>query len=212
MLRLSWLVLVVVLVGCLIGAPFAASEAAHYLVVSDVMKPARAIVVLGGDLPFRALEAARGYELDWAEQVWVTQGAEFGSDAALKALKITRPAEHEYSQIVLRTRGVPASAIRVLPGPNLNTADELRTVIEHLKTVGEGPVVLVTSKPQARRVRVIWQKLGGDPYDAIVRFKEDDPFDPNGWWRNIDDAKNVAYEWAGILNAWAGFPVSSVRD
>jgi uncharacterized SAM-binding protein YcdF (DUF218 family) len=209
MVRFAWLVVLFFVIVAILAAPYTAREAAHYLVVADVVKPSRAIVVLSGDVPFRAMEAAEGYKQNWAKQVWLTQAGAAEDDEALRALKIDKPDEHEYSRKVLVALGVPASAIRALPERNLNTADELRAVIEHMKTAGGGPVVLVTSKPQARRVRTIWQRVGGDPMDAVIRFRPGHDFDPNQWWSTTDDARTFMYEWGGIVNAWFGFPLSA---
>src|SRR2546422_4801029 len=73
-----WSVLVVVLlVGSLSLAfgPRAASAVAGWLVVEDPLVSARAIVVLNGGFPFRAMEAASLYQQGWAPQVWLTRAS-----------------------------------------------------------------------------------------------------------------------------------------
>ena len=50
------------LVAALAFAAFAVLEAGAWLVVEDPLQPARAIVVLGGKVPFRAMEAAKLYK------------------------------------------------------------------------------------------------------------------------------------------------------
>src|SRR5439155_22605989 len=118
---------------------------------------------------------------------------------------------HVYSRRVLLAQGVPSEAIRVLGEHNSNTADEVRAVARELNAAGGGRVILVTSKYHTRRVKVLWHAIaGGDP-DAIVRYTSDDPFEPARWWRNTADALSVSREWFGLLNAWAGFPVTSER-
>ncbi len=42
---------------------------ARWLVVADPLMPARALVVLGGHTPFRAMEAASLYREGWAPEV-----------------------------------------------------------------------------------------------------------------------------------------------
>ncbi len=199
-------------VGVLVAAPLALTTAGTWLVVEDRLQPARSVVVLGGQVPFRAMEAAALYNQGWSREVWFTPGGVFAEDIALERLKIDRPPDHYYSQRVLERLGVPRDAIRVLPERNVNTADEVRSVARQLKATGGGRVILVTSKYHTRRVKVIWQTLAGDRHDeAIVRYAPDDPFQPRRWWRNTADAMSVSREWFGLLNVWAGFPVSSER-
>ena len=110
--------------------------AGTWLLVTDPLQPARAIVVLGGHLPFRAIEAAALYRDKQAPEVWVTQGAFTVEDAALADLQVERTGEHVYSVEVLKRLAVPASAIRVLPDHDVNTADEIRTIARALRAEG----------------------------------------------------------------------------
>src|SRR5882724_8384959 len=90
----------------------ALTQAGRALVLDDPPAPASAVVVLGGQVPFRALEAAAVYKHGDAPQVWLTQGGIFREDQVLAQLGIERPPEHIYSQWVLERSGVPSSAIR----------------------------------------------------------------------------------------------------
>src|SRR5438552_13272792 len=103
--------------------PFALTAAGTWLVVEDRLQPARSVVVFGGQLPFRAMEAAAVYGQGWAHEVWLTQGGVFAEDLALARMKIDKPAEHVYSRQVLERLGVPGTAIHILPERNMNTAD-----------------------------------------------------------------------------------------
>src|SRR5262245_55796317 len=61
-------------------------EAGAWLVVEDPLQSAPVAVVLGGKVPFRAMEAARIYKEGAARQVWLTQGGLFSEDVALAEL------------------------------------------------------------------------------------------------------------------------------
>ena len=56
----------------LLTAPPKCGNAAAWLVVSDPPQPSAAIVVLGGKVPFRAMEGASLYKQGWAREVWLT--------------------------------------------------------------------------------------------------------------------------------------------
>src|SRR4051812_49233191 len=96
-------------------------SAGRWLVVADPLQPARAVVVLGGQVPFRAMEAANIYKQGWTREVWLTRGGVNEEDEALVKLGIDRPPETAYSRQVLERLHVPEDAIRELPGSNVNT-------------------------------------------------------------------------------------------
>jgi uncharacterized SAM-binding protein YcdF (DUF218 family) len=184
----------------------------RFLVVEDALIHTHAAVVFGGHVPFRAMEAGRLFQQGWVDEVWLTQGAVFSDDRALEAYGISRPKEYEYSRAVLERMGVPPACIRVLPGHNANTAEEVQSVARAARDAGRGPVLVVTSKYHARRVRVIWKALVGDAQPVLIRYTRDDPFDPDTWWRATGTSKRVLYEWLGLMNAWAGFPIRPATD
>jgi uncharacterized SAM-binding protein YcdF (DUF218 family) len=181
--------------------------AAAWLIVENPLEHARAVVVLGGQTPFRAMEAARLYRDGWAPEVWLTRGYISDEDRALSKLGIVRPAEYTYSVSVLKRMGVPEPVIRVLPGETLNTAEEMCAIDRELASIHGGSAIIVTSKYHARRVMVLWSLLAGPRPRAVVRYTPDDPFDPAGWWHTTGEARIVSREWFGLFNAWAGFPV-----
>ncbi len=205
------LIAVVCLAVLLVLASLALTAAGTSLVVEDPLQNARAVVVFGGQVPFRAMEAAAIYRDGWTREVWLTQGGVYAEDLALARLGIARPPEHEYSRQVLEHLGVPGHAIRLIEGQTQNTADEVRAIAKELKASGGDRIILITSKYHARRVKFIWHAFVGDHPEAIVRYTPDDPFQPQRWWRNTEDAMSVSREWFGLLNAWAGFPIKSER-
>lgn len=186
-----------------------------WLVTEDLVTPALASVVFGGQVPFRAMQAAALYNDGTVKEVWLTQGDVTDEDRKLIELGIARPAEFEFSRRVLVRLGVPESVIHILPGENVNTADEVRTIVREVRRrssetgVRDLRVILVTSKAHSRRVKTLWRLLAPDGTTALVKFAKEDPYEPEGWWKTTSDASQVAHEWFGLLNAWAGFPLAS---
>ena len=138
------------------------------------LEPARAVVVLGGGAPLRAMEAAKLYNQGWAHEVWLTPTSLFSEDSGLAQPGIERTPEHVYSRMVLERLGVPGTAIRVLSGTNYITADEVRTVARELTRYGGDRVILVTSSYHTRRVKILWHALVGKYPEAVVRYTPDD--------------------------------------
>ena len=182
----------------------------RWLVIQDPLGHADAIVVLSGELPGRALEAARLYRAGYAGQVWVSQP--LSPTEELKKMQIFYLGEDFYNEKVLLAKGVPVDAIRILDRPSANTEEEVREIDEILLRNNSHGVIVVTSKAHTRRVRAIWNKLAGSDPRAIVRFANDDPYDGAHWWRHTHDALDVVRESLGLLNVWADFPLRPSRN
>jgi uncharacterized SAM-binding protein YcdF (DUF218 family) len=209
MSRRTLLGVAILLVAAIMAGWWVVAHAGSWLVVEDSLQHAHAVAVLGGQVPFRAMEAARVYQQGWTREVWVTQGADHEDQIALSRMGIERPVDADYSLLVLDHLGVPRNAVRVLPARADSTAGEIRLVADELRRTGGERVILVTSKYHARRVRALWRMLVGTRPEAVVRYTPDDPFDPHRWWKTTRDAMAVSREWFGLLNAWIGFPLRS---
>ena len=71
----------------------------RWLVLQDPLVHADAIVILSGNLPDRALEAARLYGAGYAQQVWISQGLSPAEE--LKTMKIVYLGEDFSWRVVL---------------------------------------------------------------------------------------------------------------
>jgi len=109
---------------------------------------------------------------------------------------------------VLENLGVPPQSIEIIPQPVDNTLAELRAVLHYAGRQAPGPIIIVSSKTHTRRVRVIWDKIGTPAQLAIVRYTPKDTYNPVRWWASTRDAQTSFRDMFGILNAWAGFPIS----
>jgi uncharacterized SAM-binding protein YcdF (DUF218 family) len=181
----------------------------RWLVVEDPLTKSRAIAVLSGSMPLRAMEAAKLYREGYAPEIWLTHSVEPGE--TLAAMGIAFAGEDYYNVRILIHEGVPAGAIHVLEPPIVNTADEMNVIAAALAQEKERTVIVVTTKAHTRRVRLLWRRLASDRGRAIVRAASDDPFDPRRWWRNTGDALDVVREVLGLLNAWVGLPLHPAK-
>jgi len=73
-------------------------EIASFLIIEDSLEPAAAIVALGGEPPFREMEAARLFAERWAPKVIVIPGAIREEQQALSELGIRVPESWEISR------------------------------------------------------------------------------------------------------------------
>src|SRR5246127_1395297 len=75
----------------------------RWLVVEDPLGKARAIAVLSGRMPLRALEAAKLYRQGYASEVWLTHSSDPGE--TLEAMGIPYAGEEYYNTLVLIHEG-----------------------------------------------------------------------------------------------------------
>jgi len=177
----------------------------RWLVVEDPPVKARAIAVLSGSMPLRAMEAAKLYRQGYAPEIWLTHSSEPGE--TLGEMGISFTGEDYYNTRILIHEGVPAEAIHVLEIPIVNTVDEIKVIGSALAREKDRTVIIVTTKAHTRRVRLLWRKLAAGKGVVIVRAASGDSFDPRHWWRTTSDVLDVVREVLGILNVWAGLPL-----
>ena len=99
------------------------SGAASWWIVDGPLAKADAVVVLGGRVPQRALAAARLYHAGWAPQILLTDVA-----ASPQVRPGLLPTEASLNRTVLRTEGVPDSAIVTVSHALCSTYDEALAV------------------------------------------------------------------------------------
>jgi uncharacterized SAM-binding protein YcdF (DUF218 family) len=207
--RVLWLGAGLLATIVLVGAAHASilREIASFLIVEDSLRPAVAIVALGGQTPFREMEAARLYRSGFAPQVFVVREAPNAESDALKQLGVKKPQTWELARAVLIQQGVPPEAIAIPKDGATGTLEELQAAYASLEQK-DAPVILVTSKYHTRRTRLTWHYVTGGRSQAIVRAASGDPFDPERWWQQRSYALSVVREYLGLINYYAGFPVT----
>ncbi|HXX18600.1 MAG TPA: YdcF family protein [Candidatus Acidoferrum sp.] len=195
----------IVLIGLCAAGLAAFRRVGWWLIREDPLAPADVIVVLSGNMPWRAEEAARLYRLGEACEVWVSQPV--APAAELNSMNIRYLGEDYFNSQVLIHSGVPEAAVHVLPDPIVDTQEEVAEISAKLRRDGKSSVIIVTSPQHTRRVKTLWRKMVGANPRAIVRAAPQDPFDAGHWWRTTQDTFSVARELMGLTNAWLGFPV-----
>ncbi|MCH7532626.1 MAG: YdcF family protein [Gemmatimonadetes bacterium] len=175
-----------------------------WLVVRDEPAPSAAIVVLSGEVPFRAMEGADLYNQGWAPEVWLTLNRDPRDEAAAAPLGVELFVDADDNRRILEAMGVPTDVIHVIPRAVRNTADEVREISKRLSQTGGERVIIVTSKFHTRRVRTLWRRLAGNSAGVIVQPATRDPYDGARWWRRSNDIAYVAKELMGLVNAWMG--------
>lgn len=199
------LIVCILLLALVAAGIFAFRGLGRWLIREDPLAQAGVIAVLSGGIPYRAEAAAGLYRQGFASEIWLTRPD--SPARQLTAIGIHFEGEEDYNREILLHDGVPASAIRVLPGIIVDTEDEIREITSAMRDSRDAGVIIVTSPPHTRRVRALWRRLAAPNQHAIIRAASPDPFDRDHWWRNTRDAFAVLREILGLLNTWTGLTV-----
>ena len=180
-----------------------------WLVVEDPLRPTVAIAVLGGKMPFRAMEAAELYRSGYAPEIWLP-GPEWAAEhEPIKRMGFS-PDEPDLYYKVLERLGVPRGAVRVLsPSVVKNTREEVALISQALRNGGGGRVIIVTSPTHTRRVREMWRRLAWPLDELTVRYTRYEPtkMQLEGWWERKEEQRMVIREVGGLVDTWLGFPM-----
>lgn len=175
--------------------------AGWWLRVDDELKPADAMVLLGGD-PRRAVHAADLYLRGLAPVIYTCRPMP-DSDEPLCSLGMPCWREEERTVQALTLKGVPPEAVRLYGQDLLSTVDEgehlARLLPPEVKTV-----IVVTSPHHSRRSKLILSRLlpgrellfSTPPYERFERK----------WWTHQTSARHVIIECTKFLYYFVGTP------
>jgi uncharacterized SAM-binding protein YcdF (DUF218 family) len=155
---------------------------ADYLIVSDRLQPADAIVLLNSDVNTRPFRASALYQQGLAPVIVIARSESTPTvDLGLV------PNDTDISVGVMEKQGVPADKIIVLPFPGgvTSTFDEAAAVRQYIVAHKAYRIILVTSAFHTRRARWTFEKvLAGLPVTLEMVAVPYAGFDQTNWWKN----------------------------
>ena len=196
--------------GALIAAPLflilalLVPRAGAWLVVADPLEKSDAIVVLGGTMYERPLEAIDLLNDGWAPRIYLFREiADWGEVELLKrGVPYTRSVDVQIDAMV--RLGVRRDAIQVLDQAN-STAEESIHVRRLVTREKYSRVIVVTSKQHTRRARLVMRRrLDGSGTQVIVRPSRYDLSPIDRWWSNRSTLRFTVFETQRLLGYWIG--------
>jgi uncharacterized SAM-binding protein YcdF (DUF218 family) len=175
-----------------------------WLVVEDPLQKADAIVVLGGTMHERPLEAFDLHKAGWAPQIYLfREVADFG-ETELMARGIPYLRAIDIQIDVLRRLGVDPQAIHVLNEAG-STAEEATQVFDLATREKFARLIIVTSKQHTRRARLVMtRRLDGLGVQVIMRASRYDKSDVDRWWKNRSTLRFTLFETQRLFGYWIG--------
>ncbi|MFT5471450.1 MAG: uncharacterized SAM-binding protein YcdF (DUF218 family) [Verrucomicrobiales bacterium] len=165
-------------------------------IIEDQLEIADAIVVLGGGVPFRPIDAAELYRKGLAPRVLVLAPPDRWEIEAnrLEVIDFTKP-HHATAYQLLRQGSVPASAIEILPASVTSTRDEANEVARWARKTGAKRILIPTNQFHTRRVDWVFGKHSGcDCFVTSTQFLR-----PDRWWESGDEVKSFQGELLKML-------------
>jgi uncharacterized SAM-binding protein YcdF (DUF218 family) len=194
----------VVLAAILIIATVALSKLGAFLVVSDPLQKADAIIVLGGTMYVRQLEAIDLYKAGMAPRICLFR--EIADDGERELIKRGVPFLRAVDvQIDAMERlGVPRHVITILDEAD-STADEATHLSALVTKDHMSRVIIVTSKQHTRRARLVMRRrLASTGVTVMVHPTSYDKAEVDHWWRERATLRFTLFESQRLLAYWIG--------
>lgn len=195
------IVTLIAVVVWVVSAPLLATS----LIVEKPLEKADAILVLGGSATYieRTQKAAELYKQGIAQRVFLTDD---GERAGWSKKEQRNPPYFELAKRSLTSQGVPAEAIKILPGEVTGTDWEARVLSAEIETSGLRSILLVTSAYHSRRALWTFERFlaGKDVQIGLAHppTGEQTPA-PRFWWVWPKGWQMVAGEYVKSAVYWA---------
>ena len=175
-----------------------------FLVYEDPLENADGIMILGGTMYERQLEAVDLYKGGWAPRLFVLREVSDWGEVELRNRGIEYLSVVDAQVDVMERLGVPRDRITILDRAN-STAQEagiLRDVAAREKLT---KVIIVTSKQHTRRARlVINRRMQEVGVRVIVRASRYDRANVDRWWSERATLRFTLFETQRLFAYWVG--------
>lgn len=185
-------------------AAYPLSRLGAWLVIEDPLQKADAIVVLGGTMYERQLEAVDLFTEGYAPRIFVLREIQDWGEVELirRGVSYVQPVDIQIDTMV--KVGVPRDAIGILE-PADSTAQEADHVHDLVTAQRLSRVIVITSKQHTRRARLVMhRRMQGTGAQVIIRATRYDREDVDGWWRERGTLRFTLFETQRLFAYWIG--------
>ena len=170
--------------------------------VVEEREPSRsdAIVTIASNVVVGAAEAAELYRAGHAPRVVLLLPPPGADERVLARLELGIPTAGERALLVLARLGVPRTAVTVELDPD-GTNSRVRAIADWARAARARQVIVVADRSHSRRIATLLRRRLGDRTAIVMRASRYDGFDPNGWWRQREMARELAMEGLRWVNS-----------
>jgi uncharacterized SAM-binding protein YcdF (DUF218 family) len=193
-----------VLAPCLLLIAVTLPRLGPWLVIQDPLVKSDAIIVLGGTMYERQLEAVDLHRDAWAPRIYLFRELIDWGELELieRGVPYTKVVDVQIDAMV--RLGVPRGAIEILDRAE-STAAEADYVRQLVLAQKLSRVIVVSSKQHTRRVRLVMRRrLADTGTDVIVRPSRYDRSNVERWWSERATLRFTLFETQRLLGYWLG--------
>jgi uncharacterized SAM-binding protein YcdF (DUF218 family) len=170
-----------------------------YLVVSDRLKEANAIVVLSGDTGGRMVETASLFKDQYAEEVILTE-----TDQPSDNGEIETPST-QAKRLDAQHEGIPEGSILVTSVKSSSTIDEAKAVLSLMQNKNMTSCIVVTDPFHSRRTRTIFNDVfHGSGITVMVHPVSNSWYHASTWFLSRQGWVTTISEYAKYVSYQAG--------
>ena len=175
-----------------------------WLVLEDPLQKADAIVVLGGTMYERQMEAVDLYKEGWAPRIFVLRELADWGEAELMSRGVAYTRLVDLQVETMKTLGVPGDRIEVLDAAD-STAEEAHHVLALATERKFSTLIIVTSKQHTRRAHLVMnRRLRPAGVTVIVRASRYDRSNIPRWWTERGTLRFTLFEAQRLFGYWIG--------
>ena len=173
-----------------------------FLVYEDPLEKADGIMILGGTMYERQLEAVDLYKDGWAPRLFVLREISDWGEVELMKRGFTYQSAVDLQVDVMERLGVPRDRITILDRAN-STAQEAGILRDFALREEFTKVIIVTSKQHTRRARlVINRRMREIGVRVIVRASRYDRANVDRWWTERSTLRFTLFETQRLFGYW----------
>jgi uncharacterized SAM-binding protein YcdF (DUF218 family) len=175
-----------------------------WLVSEDPLQKADAMIVLGGTMYERLLEAVDLHKEGWAPRIYLFREVIDWGEVELIARGIRYPRPIDMQLELLGRLGVEDTALHVLDQAG-STAEEATHVYNLAAGEKFSRVIIISSKQHTRRARLVMNRRLDDlGVQVIVRASRYDKSPVDRWWSDRSTLRFTLFETQRLLGYWIG--------
>lgn len=199
------IIILAIIALLLVALLFLLRNAGTWLIKSDPLKKADALVLLMGSVPDRVLQAADLYKQGSSGRLIIVE-ENMGAFRRLEERGIHILSNTTQCKNAAISLGVPADSITILPGFAASTQTEAVIIRKYASLHPTlDTITLVTSPDHTRRASMIFEKAFQKRDMHIVVYSSPSKYSSytgKGWWKEKEGIQTVMFEYIKMINFW----------
>lgn len=172
------------------------------LIIDNPAEKADVAIVLttGVDYLPRLLQAAKLYRDKRVPRILINGNRKTDAIRKLELQGFVSDCKwYENSLRILSMYGVPREKVWTVSAEDVfDSVSEAQVIKPFLVKQNVSNLIITTSKFHTRRSGYVWRKVMGKNYSITTSAAAEDPFDPDNWWNNGRQVKQVMGEYGGM--------------